>query len=331
MVSDIVFNNPVSSACQAVARGVRSTPQSERREKALGLVFNIMRFSLHDGPGIRTTVFLKGCPLRCWWCHNPEGLLPRPEVIYFEERCIRCGDCIRACPEEALRLDGGVIHDPSLCKRCGECVDACSSGARQLAGRWMSVPDVVAEVVRDEVFFDESGGGVTISGGEPLMQAAFVGQLLAACRARRIHTVLDTCGLADSNVVRWVSEWVDLFLYDLKLMDSEKHQRFTGVKNDLILDNLRTLAEIGSKVIVRIPIIPGVNDEDADIAAMSVFLTRVGLRQIDLLPYHRIGSDKYDRLRLRYRVEDITPPTPEHMETIAARLSQEGFSVHVGG
>ena len=332
--SDIVFNNRMKSAArQPIARRMVAGPkrQSEHQEEPRGLVFNIMRFSVHDGPGIRTTVFLKGCPLRCWWCHNPEGLLPLPEVIYFEDRCIRCGDCIRACPEEAIRLKGRVIDDPSLCKRCGECTEACSTGARQMAGRWMSVPDVVAEAVKDEVFFDESGGGVTISGGEPLMQAAFVGQLLAAFRAYGIHTALDTCGLAEPDVVRRVSERVDLFLYDLKLMDCEKHQRVTGVKNNLILDNLRTLAEIGSKVIVRVPIIPGVNDEDSDIAAMSLFLNRVGLRHIDLLPYHRIGRDKYDRLHLRYRVEGITPPTPERIEAIAARLTQDGFSVHVGG
>jgi len=331
VVSDIVSNTDVISAYRLTGRRAQPKRNFRRQEEPLGLVFNIMRFSLHDGPGIRTTVFLKGCPLRCWWCHNPEGQLPRPEVIYFEERCLRCGDCVRACPEGALHLDGRIITESSLCLRWGECVDACSSQARELAGRWMTLSEVEAEVVKDEVFFEESGGGVTISGGEPLMQAAFVEQLLGACRARGIHTVLDTCGFADPSVVRRVSKQVDLFLYDLKLMDCEKHQRFTGVKNDLVLENLKTLAEIGSQVIVRIPVIPGVNDEAADIAAVSAFLRRVGLQRIDLLPYHRIGSDKYNRLHLRYQVEDITPPTAEHMATTAERLSQDGFSVHVGG
>jgi pyruvate formate lyase activating enzyme len=326
-----VCNSGVTSVYRPTGCLAQPKTNLASQEEPRGLVFNIMRFSLHDGPGIRTTVFLKGCPLRCGWCHNPEGQLSWPEVIYFEERCLRCGDCVRACPEGALHLDGTITTDPTLCRRWGKCVDACSGGARELAGRWMSVPDVVAEVAKDEVFYEESGGGVTISGGEPLMQAAFVEPLLAACRARRIHTVLDTCGFADPDVVRRVSEWVDLFLYDLKLMDGEKHRRFTGVKNDRIVENLRTLAEIGSQVIVRIPIIPGVNDEDTDIAAMSAFLTRVGLRRIDLLPYHRIGSDKYDRLHRRYELNDIAPPTAEHMAIIAARLSQDGFSVHVGG
>lgn len=330
-VSDVVSNTHMASIDLVHGRAAEAQRNSDHERKPLGLVFNIMRFSIHDGPGIRTTVFLKGCPLRCGWCHNPEGQSPRPEVIYFEERCIRCGDCVRACPEEALRLDGRVITDPALCQRRGECVEACSAGARELAGRWMSLPEVVAEVAKDEVFFEESGGGVTISGGEPLMQAAFVEQLLEACHARGIHAVLDTCGFADPSVVRRISEWVDLFLYDLKLMDCEKHQRFTGVKNDLILANLKTLAEIGSNVIVRIPIIPGVNDEDTDIAAVSAFLTGVGLRRIDLLPYHRIGSDKYNRLHLRYQGKDMAPPTAEHMQTIAARLSRDGFSVRIGG
>lgn len=195
----------------------------------------------------------------------------------------------------------------------------------------MSVPEVLSEVMKDEIFFEESGGGVTISGGEPLLQAAFVEQLLAACRARGVHTALDTCGYAGTDVVRRIRKWVDLFLYDLKLMDCEKHERFTGVKNDLILENLKTLAEIGSQVIVRIPIIPGVNDEHADIASVCRFLRELSFRSIDLLPYHRIGSDKYNRLHMRYPVEDIAPPTAEHMGTIAARLCRDGFSVHVGG
>lgn len=296
-----------------------------------GLVFNVMRFSIHDGPGIRTTVFLKGCPLRCAWCHNPEGQLQEPELLHFEERCIRCGDCLSACPNGALQMDHCVVRNAALCRRCGGCVGACSASAHQLAGRWMSVSEVLAEVLKDEVFFDESGGGITVSGGEPLMQASFVEALLAAFQNRGIRTAMDTCGYASTDVMRRVLENVDLFLYDLKLMDSDRHRRFTGVGNDLILENLKMLAEHGSAVIVRIPVIPGVNDDGGNIEALSEFLRPLGLREIDLLAYHRIGSDKYRRLRVSYGMERVDPPTAGHMQAIATRLSRDGFSVRIGG
>jgi len=310
----------------------QSHPNLPAPRTPVGLVLNIMHFALHDGPGIRTTVFLKGCPLHCWWCHNPESQRHEADVIYFEERCVRSGDCVRACPHGALHLEQGqLVHDPLRCQHCAECVSACSTSARELAGRWMTVPDVMAEVSKDQVFFDESGGGVTVSGGEPLMQAGFVESLLTACRARRIPTVLDTCGWADPSVLLRLRENVDLFFYDLKVMDREKHRHFTGVANDVILENLRMLAERGSAVVVRVPVIPGVNDDTDNMDALSGFLTPLGLREIDLLPYHRLGSDKYRRLHLPYEMEGVVPPSDEQMEALAARLRRDGFTVRVGG
>jgi pyruvate formate lyase activating enzyme len=295
-----------------------------------GLVFNIMRFSLHDGPGIRTTVFLKGCPLRCRWCHNPESQSREPEILYFSERCIHCGDCILACPHGVLGLNQQHFNRPELCQHCGECVEACPSAARQIAGRRMTVAEVLTEVLKDEVFYEESGGGVTISGGEPLLQADFLEELLAACKARRLHTVLDTCGFADSGILRRVSRYVDLFYYDLKLMNSEKHLRFTGVKNELILENLKMLAEGGSAITVRVPVLPGVNNDDENFEALSRFLTPLGIREIDLLPYHELGNQKYRRLNLSCGMEGVDPPTTEELETIAARLKRDGFHVRIG-
>jgi len=318
----------------------RPTTDSPPAGRGAGLVFNIMRFALHDGPGIRTTVFLKGCPLRCWWCHNPESQSAASEIIYFEERCSHCGECVRACPHGALALvdagergeqGGRLVHDAALCQRCGECVRACPAGARQLAGRWMTVPEVVREVAKDQVFFDQSGGGVTLSGGEPLLQPEFVEALLAALRARRLRTALDTCGLAQPEVLERVRPLVDLFLYDLKLMDRAGHLKYTGVKNEQILRNLELLAEAGSAVVVRLPVIPGVNDDGDNLDTIAGFMTAHGLRDIDLLPYHRSGSDKYQRLHLTDRMAGVDPPDAEHMATLAARLTRGGLRVRMGG
>ena len=314
------------------ASDAKARPTVPSTEGPTGLVLNIMHFALHDGPGIRTTVFLKGCPLHCWWCHNPESQSSEPEVIFFEERCIRSGDCVRACPHGALRLDGNrLLHDPARCDHCAECVAACPTTARQLAGRWMTVPEVLAEVAKDEVFFEESGGGVTVSGGEPLMQATFVESLLAALHAKGVKTVLDTCGVADPSLVRRVSENVDLFYYDLKLMDDERHRHYTGMGNTVILENLKLLAERKREVVVRVPVIPGVNDDTANFDQLTGFLRPLGLRAVDLLPYHRFGSEKYRRLHLPYEMEGVVPPSDMQMEALAERLRRDGFTVRIGG
>jgi pyruvate formate lyase activating enzyme len=294
-----------------------------------GVVFDIKRYSIHDGPGIRTTIFLKGCPLRCWWCHNPESQSPAIEMIFRENRCIRCGACEAACVHDAISWnDHGPVHDPDKCARCGACADVCYAEARERIGRVMTVAQVMAELERDIAFYDESGGGVTLSGGEPLWQQDFALTLLQACKEKEIHTALDTCGFAAWKIFERLREYVDVFLYDLKLIDSEQHRKFTGQSNALILGNLEALSHCGHKIILRVPIIPGINDEAATVRQLAVYAaTLPRLHEIELLPYHRIGVDKYERLSNVYNLRDTPPPSAARMAEIARILREFGLPV----
>jgi pyruvate formate lyase activating enzyme len=296
-----------------------------------GLIFNIMRFAVHDGPGIRTTVFFKGCPLSCRWCHNPESQSFGASLMYFPERCRLCGDCMVACPHGAIRRVDNIVTVSDACRLCGTCAEICRTEARQLAGRRMGISEVMAEIERDVVFFDESGGGVTFSGGEPLAQPQFLGALLSACRERGIHTTLETCGFAQRAVLLRLSEQVDLILYDLKIVDPAKHEMFTGAPSTPILRNLEALAEAGRPVTVRIPIIPGINDGEAEVSAFRDFLAPLGIRRIDLLPYHRTGAEKYRRLGLPYMLPDVPSPSSDRMWQVAVSLEAAGFEVKIGG
>lgn len=298
-----------------------------------GNVFNIMRFAVNDGPGIRTTVFLKGCPLHCLWCHNPESILPGPELFIRPDRCIRCGACLEVCEHGAIRGDEGALMTArELCIRCGRCVDACCSGARELVGREMTPDEVLTVISRDTVFYDESGGGATFSGGEPLLQHEFLLALLEGCRDRGIHTAVDTSGYAAPAVLDAVAEAADLLLYDVKLFDEERHRRFTGVSNRVILENLRRLVARGARVIVRVPLIPGINDDEDNIRQTGRFVASLGgITQIDVLPYHDTGIAKYQRLGEVFQLQSAGRPTPARVDEAAVILRDYVATVSVGG
>lgn len=271
-----------------------------------GIVFDIKKFSIHDGPGIRTTVFLKGCPLACWWCHNPESQSIGVEIMLHERRCIRCGSCVEECPNTAIvETDTGVHTDLEICTRCGECVPSCQAEARQFVGREMTVSQVLAEVNQDTSFYDQSGGGVTFSGGEPLFQRRFLTALLKSCQEEELHTALDTCGYASWDVIDAVRPYVDVFLYDLKIIDDELHKKYTGVPNQLILNNLNGLVTNGEHVIVRIPLIPGITDTEQNLREIAEHLAALPVKvEINLLPYHDSARGKYERLGQLYKLPD---------------------------
>jgi len=298
-----------------------------------GLVFDIRRFSIHDGPGIRTTVFFKGCPLRCAWCHNPESQATRPEMIVLEKRCIRCGTCVEACPKGAITwTEDGPVTDTSQCDVCGTCVEACVSGAREIAGREVTTTAVMSEIERDTIFYETSGGGATFSGGEPLLQPGFLLALLRACKEKEIHTVVDTCGYAPWEVLNDIRNYTDLFLYDLKLIDDAKHREYTGVSNRVILKNLETLSRHGHNLIVRVPVIPGVTDSSENIHAIGAFVAGLpAVEHVDILGYHEAALGKYRRLERVYSLPDVRPPTEACMAGIAEALRQSGLSVKIGG
>jgi len=298
-----------------------------------GVVFNIQKYCLHDGPGIRTTVFLKGCPLSCSWCHNPEGIAPEAEIAVVESRCLVCGECRRACRfNESLPGEGMLQTGHELCTLCGDCVRTCPTGARQFTGTEMTADEVMSQIVRDRIFYEESRGGVTFSGGEPLMQIGFLRELLESCRAEGISTAVDTCGYACTGDLLGVAPITDLFLYDLKFMDDVRHRRYTGVSNAAILNNLEALGSIHSNIWLRVPLIPGVNDSEEEFELLARFAASVrGVRQVNLLPYHRTGLQKFRRLGRTYSMDEVQEPSAELIERIRNKFCAVGLTVMAGG
>ncbi len=291
-----------------------------------GTIFNIQRFSIHDGPGIRTTIFLKGCPLGCAWCHNPESQHALPQIMVRAERCQGCGACVSACANGSAVITQGK-RQPATCRACGNCVDVCAHDALELVGRTMTVTEVMQEIMKDELFYDQSGGGVSFSGGEPLLQAEFLENLLAACRRQGLHTVVDTCGYAPWPVLAKLAPLVDLFLFDVKLMDEARHKQYTGVSNRIILQNLTSLAALQKQIEVRVPIIPGVNDDRKNMEALAEFLRPLPILGVKLLPYHAYGVPKYAYLGQAYRLDEQLPAGEVAVEKSAAFLRGAGLAI----
>ncbi len=293
------------------------------------MIFDIMRYAIHDGPGIRTTLFFKGCPLDCIWCHNPEGKSREPEFMWWKERCIQCRNCQNACSRGAISFPDDFSLEKAKCDLCRSCVDACPSRALEMVGEKMTVPQLMMEIEKDTIFYEESGGGVTFSGGEPLMQPGLLYSLLKACKARGIHTAVDTCGYANPDVFRRISSYVDLFLYDVKVINDQTHKKVTGVSNMLILENLRVLSQMGKKVIVRYPLIPGMNDREEDIRELGAFISSVNVEEISILPYHKGGMEKARRLGKQILV--VNPSSAETVNKTKDKLKRYGPKVEIGG
>jgi pyruvate formate lyase activating enzyme len=299
-----------------------------------GWVFDIKHYSIHDGPGIRTTIFLKGCALRCLWCHNPEGIDPGPELMHWLGRCTRCYNCIKTCPINAIAKDtaGAVVIDRKICDLCGNCVEVCLYDAMQMVGRKISIENIMAEIEKDRVFYDQSGGGITLSGGDPFVQSGFTEELLKGCHSRGIHTVIETAGFLQNDAFDRLVSKTNLILFDLKCMDKARHRKYTGVSNITILSNLKRLASTGTEIWVRIPLIAGVNDDDDNIRQTITFLSSLkSIRRVSILPYHSGGIEKARRIGRGSHFRRFDTPCEERISAIEAIFREGMFEVRRGG
>ena len=295
-------------------------------------IFNIQKFSVHDGPGIRTTVFFKGCPLKCLWCHNPESQNPNKEILYDKNKCTLCLSCVKECENNAIETrNNTLLTNMDKCTFCRDCTVCCIHGARQIAGKEYTVDEVVKEVLKDRVFYKNSKGGVTLSGGEPLIYADFVEELLIRLKRENIHTAVDTCGAVDFEILKRVSKYTDLFLYDIKSMDDDKHILYTGVSNKNIIQNLIKLSQIHDNINLRLPLIEGINADEKHIIEILELLKNINIKKINLLPYHDIAIHKYEKLGRNYDFYKMNRPTDEKLNKFKDMFEKEGYKVKIGG
>lgn len=308
---------------------------NQKNKEIRGLIFDIQGHSVHDGPGTRTTVFLSGCPLNCIWCCNPEGLFHHPVMMHKESKCKHCGKCIAACPYGAISIkDNQLVHNRDLCDVCTtfECVEACLQEAKELNGEYYSVNDLMSVLKRDRQFWG-SRGGVTFSGGEPLLQKDFILEMTQRCKQSFIHVAVETTACLSTEHFMNVMNNVDWVFVDVKHMNTENHRKLTGVGNELILKNIKTLAEKpdwNGFIVPRIPIIPGKNDSEENIRATAKFIKEIDLEVINILPFHRLGESKYRQIGRRYKFEDQVPPSEEHMIKIKRMIEDEDLVCFVG-
>ncbi|NLA12389.1 MAG: glycyl-radical enzyme activating protein [Firmicutes bacterium] len=297
----------------------------------MGNIFDIQRFSIHDGPGIRTTVFLKGCPLRCQWCQNPESWSTQPQLMPSAQSCINCGRCEEVCPEGAISTgEQGPILDRKRCRSCFKCVEHCPAGCLKQVGRKVTVEEVLTEVLKDEAYYRSSGGGITLSGGEPMMQAEFSIALLKESRSRGLHTAVETCAFAAPKVMEAFLAETDYLIMDLKLSDPRRHRRHTGRSNEVILNNLAlaVAARNRDNFLIRVPLIPGYTADRENVRGIAALLNRIGFDgTVELIPYHRLGAGKYPRLGLQYELNDISEPPQAQLDEVRRWFTESGIRV----
>ena len=301
-----------------------------------GIVFNIQHYSIHDGPGIRTTVFINGCPLRCVWCQNPESLSMIPSIFFASEKCTGCGKCVETCPQKAITVvNGKSSTNRALCKGCGKCAEVCPNEARDLIGKEMTAGEVFKDVNSDAIFYQRSGGGVTVSGGDPVAQPEFVIAILKMCKDAGLHTALETSGVAEWHAFKKILAYTDMVLYDFKHMNGEEHKKFTGKSNKLVLENAKKIIVEFPQIafVARVPVIPGYNDSEENIVMIARFIAEElgDSIKVHLLPYHKLGTTKYERLEDTGKIIHVEPPNDEHMEELRKLVESFGLAAAVGG